>query len=270
MRKSEILPEICYNYKALSLEEIFNAFVDKQTVTGRVEKLLPEQQIVVVRLGDEIVSHMPYCEATIYPLRYPKNLTSSIPANIYSLVGKNIRVRITGIGGHFIKVSRKASMISALENIYKSELATFHIKSVEHKCAFGDVGAGIIGRMIIDEVCRTHIKSIKEYFKPNAIIPIKILEITEDKCANVSYKQTFQPYNKQEYTVGMVVRGKVCDYIRNSKNPGFYINISPQVSGIMDVKSGQKQFKYGAMVECLIRDASEHGLHLDFSKFIEV
>ena len=268
MLKSEFLPEICYKYKSLSLEDIFNAYADKQTVTGHVEKLLPEEKKVVVRLGDDIVAHMPYSEATIYPLRYSENLASPIPTNVFSLIGKNIRVKVTRLNGPFITVSRKANMLTAFEHTCKCDLATFHIVRIDRKCAFGDIGAGIIGRIIIDEVCRTHIKYITEYLHKNDVIQVRILERTEDNYFNASYRRACKPYNKDDYTVGMLVTGKVCDYVRDSKKPGFYVNIAPQVSGIMNVKSGQHHFRYGTMVECYVRNASEQGLHLEFSKMI--
>ena len=138
MENTTFLPEICYPHKSLSLEEIFIAYADKQSVTGYVEKLIPEEEIVVVRLNSEIVAYMPYSEATMYPLRSSEKVNSKIPTNVYFLLGKNIRVKITRLGGKFITVSRKASMLEAFAHLCKCDRATFHITHLERKSAFGE------------------------------------------------------------------------------------------------------------------------------------
>ncbi len=264
MEKHQFLPEACYKYVPLSLEDVFNAYVDKQAITVHVEKLLPEKKIVVVRLNDELVAHMPYSEATIYDLHYSEKNPSPIPTNVFTLTGKNIRVKVIRLNGPFITVSRKANMLQAFENLCQSTKATFHIKSIGRKYAFGDVGAGIIGRVIIDEVCRTHIKSVREYLRKNDIVDVAILTRTPNNYFDLSYKNTCPPYNKKDYEIGMRLVGKVCDHVHNTKKPGYYVRISPQVSGIMNARSGQPFFKYGTMVECYVSNASDQGLHLEF------
>lgn len=269
MENTSFLPEICYQYKSLTLEDIFIAYADKQSVTGYVESLIEAEQKVVVRLGHDIIAHMPYVESTMYPLRKSDSLFSSIPTNVYSLVGKNIRVKIIRLNGKFITVSRKASMLEAFEHLCNCKQSNFHVTSIARKCAFGDVGAGIIGRVIIDEICRTHIKSIREYLKKGDVIPVCILARNADNYFDLSYKLACAPYIMSDYYVGMTVVGKVCDFVHGAQRPGFYVNIAPQVSGIMNVSNVHRKLKYGTKVQCFVTGISNSGLHLQFSKILD-
>lgn len=268
MLKSEILPEICYEYNSLSFKDVFNAYVKNESVTGHVEKLLPDEEKVVVRLGDNITAYMPYSETTMYPLRYSAKVQSSIPKNIFFLVGQKIRVKVTSVSGTIVTVSRKDNMLAAFEHLCKCKRATFHVSSLEPKYAYGDIGDGIIGRIVIEEVSRTHIKSVKEYLSKSDIVEVSIINHNDDNYFNASYKQACKPYNKADYTVGMTVTGKICDPLSGAKTPGFYVSINPQVSGIINLKAGQPIFKYGTKVECIVTGASDNGLHLKFSKVI--
>ena len=266
MENHEFLPEACYKYAPLSLEDIFNAYVDKLSITVHVEKLMPEKKIVVVRLNDELTAHMPYSEITIYDLHYSEKSSVPIPTNVFTLLGKNIRVKVIKLNGPFITVSRKANMLQAFEHLCKSDKATFYVKSISKKFALGDVGAGIIGRVVIAEICRTHIKSVREYLKKHDVVEVAILARAQNNYFDLSCKQAAKPYNKEDYEIGMRLVGKVCDHLRDAKQPGYYVHISPQVSGIMNARRDQPFFKYGTMVECYVSKASDQGLHLEFVK----
>lgn len=263
MKKAKILPEICYEYTPLSLEEIFKAYQNNDSVTGYVEQLLVDEQIVVVRLGVDILAHMPFSEATIYPIVSKK----PIPANIACINRKKIRVKIRGISKYPVTVSRKDNMAEAFELLSSCELAKLHVTSTKKLTAFGDIGCGILAHVYSNEICRTHIQSAEEYFNPGDLVDVAIIRGHINYQFDVSYKRTFEPYNPEDYAIGMTVRGKVRDWFQGPNCPGFYVSLTPQVSGIMNARNTLPDIKYGTDVVCTVSGVGAKGLHLEFSRF---
>ena len=268
MHTCEILPEVCYEYRSLSLEDVFIAYADKITVTGYVEEILLHEQIVSVRLGDNFIAHMPFSEATIYPIVYNPNSNNTIPEEIAYLYRKNIRIKITRLNGNFITVSRKASMLEAFSHLKSLKFATLHVTNTKHFTVFGDIGCGVKATISNNEICRTHIRSVREYLNTGDIIKVAVMDVDDANHFILSYKNTFTPYNTDDYYIGMTIQGKVGDWFKHHKQAGFYINITPQVSGIMNARSDIPYLKYGRIVECKVTGIGKRGLHLEFLRLV--
>lgn len=264
---NEIKPEFHHDFALLTHEEIVEAHKNGCTVTGFVEKVIADKQVLEVRLGIGLVAILPFAEATIYPLRYSKKKASLLPTNIRCLIKRKIRVKITEVNGDFIAVSRKQNMLEALEYIRNIKRTPMYITNVIPKSVFGDIGEGIVGKIIINEVCRSHIKNVREYLSKGQTIDVVILEADDEQRFNVSYRQAFKPYCQEDYSTGMVVRGRIGDWINITDTSHYYVNIAPQVSGILTIKA-HKHLEYGTNVECIVTGTCEKGLYLELAKLL--
>ena len=259
-----IKPEICYDYTPLTLDEVKHAHDRGETITGIVESISAETKEIMVKLGKDIMAKIPFDEATIYPLRYSKNAQSSIPSNIYFLLHHKIRAKVTSITQDDIILSRKKNMEEALHEVKKLPVAKMHITDIIPKTAFGDIGEGITGKLFINDVCMCHIRSVRDYFKRGQIIDVAVMNCDSDNQFAVSYKQTFDPYKKEDYKVGEQLICKVGDYIQVAATSKYYANVTPQVRGILFIDQ-RVHLNYGSEVNCVVTGATDKGLYLELA-----
>lgn len=132
---TDIRPEICHDFVPLTRDYVASAYATGTTVTGFVERILPEQKVLVVKLGDGIMGILPFTEVTMYPLRYSRRNTSNIPTNIRCLMSKKIRVKITKISGSEIILSRKQNMLEAYDTLLNTKTTSMYITEVIEKSA---------------------------------------------------------------------------------------------------------------------------------------
>ena len=254
----KLMPEHDYSFNLLTREEI----TEGSAITGFVEKILPDKKIVRVRLGIGLVADMPFSETTIYPLRYSTKRESAIPSNIWCLLKKRIRVKVIKITPDEIFVSRKQNMQDAFEKLQNITSTKMYITEVIPKTAFGDIGDGIVGKILINNVCRCHIQSVRDYLHRGQSIDVVIMSTDAEQRFNVSYKDACKPYNPDDYKVGMTIVGKIGNWIKVTKVSEYYVNISPQVSGILNINK-HMHLDYGTDVECLITGVGDKGLFLE-------
>lgn len=263
MLKSQIFPESYYEFKLLSFEQIKRAYSECKTITGYVEALLTDKKELIVKLGDGIIGHLPFSEVTIYPHTYSKNPSRTLPVQICTLLHKKIRVKVTHIDENTITLSRKANMEEAHEYIKTCSSVLFHITSIIPSIAFGDIGDGINARLHILEVCKARLKSITEYFHRNDMVWVKVKSFDSKKGFCLSYKDTFAPYCPDNFHVGDVFEGKIGQPV-DTEHSGYYVDIFPNVTGIMDATILTPLLRYGDKVECYVYKADKAGLKLKF------
>lgn len=259
---TDIRPEIKHDFVPLTREYIASAYATGTTVTGFVERVLPEEKVVEVKLGDDIMGILPFTEVTMYPLRYSRRNKSNIPTNIRCLISKKIRVKITRITGDEITLSRKQNMVEAYYKLLNMKTASMYITEVIEKSAFGDIGEGLTGKILINEVCRTHIRHVKQRLSIGQIIDVAILGIDSEKCFSASYRQTFTPFCKEDYPVGTAITGTVGDWIVVADISKYFMEITPQVAGILIINKHQ-HLKHGTKMACIVTGANERGLYLE-------
>ncbi len=259
----KIKPEIYHDYTSLSMQNIQEAMYTNSTVTGFVESISAEEKALNVRLGSRIIAKMPYYEATIYPLRYSKKTNTHIPTNVCCLLRQKIRVKVTNICGSTITVSRKKNMREALTKFDKMDIIPAYITGVINRTVFADCGEGIMGVIYINDICKCHIRSAFEYFQQHQSIHAAVLGVDSEGRVNLSYRQTFQAYSPDDYPVGTSIECKVGDYISDSEVPFYFVNVTPQVSGIMHCVT---PLSYGQKVECHVTGATPKGLFLKLTK----
>lgn len=259
---TEIRPEIRHTFVPLTREEIVSAYKTGTTVTGFVESISASKSVIEVRLGKGIMGIIPFSEATMYPLRYSKKHKSNVPVNIWCLSMKKVRVKITKISDDEIILSRKQNMLEAYSKLQNMKKSSMHITEVIEKSAFGDIGEGLTGKILINEVCRTHIQHVKQRLSVGQVINVAMLGVDSEKRFAASYRQMFKPFCKEDYPLGMVVTGKIGDWIQVTDASKYYVEITPQVTGILTIYK-HYHLDYGTSVECVVTGANDKGLYLE-------
>lgn len=266
--KAQIFPEVTYEFVSLSRKSIETAYEEYQTITGYVEGILADKEILRVKLGEGIFGTLPFSEVSIYPFNYnSRSKFSNIPVQVYTLLNKVIRVKVFKITDNDIILSRKANMIQALKHLKNCTTVRFHIASLGQTIAFGDIGDGICACLKSKDVCKARIRNISEYFHKGDVIWTNIVNVNYTNRFLVSYKATFAPYDPADYQVGDVYRVRVLDPVDDDIS-GYYIDAFPNVSGIMDASPDMPLFYYGERIECSVRNARPSGLKLKFLRVL--
>lgn len=270
MKKSKnILPEACYTPKNLTMAEVQKAFKTKETIVGVVKNSIPTGTEVEVRLSEELVGFMPFDETTIYPFTYSTiNPNFTMPIQILCLRGKNVCVKVKSITDGKIILSRKDNMFEAFEHISLQATLPFNVTGLRTKAVYGDVGHGIAAKIYLTDLCKCRIRSVSEICKVGDSFVVSVLGFDELKRLTVSYKNTFPEYNPNNYKNGDIVTGTINEPVDNNFT-GLFVNVSPQVVGILDYHSWHPALHYGDVVECVVSKASAKGLRLRFLKVLE-
>lgn len=266
--KKTYLPEACCKFENLCFKDVKKALSKHQTVVGFVESINETEEYLLVRLGSDLFAYMPFSETTIYPFTYPKsNPRIQIPHAITSLRNKVICAKVKCINGKTITLSRKDNMLETYEAIKDKNDIIFNVTAVDAKLVFGDIGQGIQAKIIVSELCKSRIRYASEFCKVGQNMFVKVLNFDELKRANVSYKRTFPKYDKEQFSSGQVITGRVNEAVDKNLS-GFYITVSPQVVGILDYYPWHPILHYGDTVECIVRKSSDKGLRLRFLRVI--
>lgn len=259
---NSILPEMLYNTENLNFNDVEEALLSNKTIVGRVQSLSEDTQELLVEIGDNLIAFLPFNEVTIYPLTYSKKYSEPhSPLQVTSLKNKIICTKVKEIINGKIILSRKENMIEAYTSIKNEKMLPFNVTSINKTSVFGDVGYGIHAKIHISDLCKCRIRSATEICNVGDCFYVSVMDFDEFQRVNVSYKETFPKYDPTVFKAGDIITGTVNEAI-NSPNTGHYINIAPQVSGILDHKSWHPTLQYGDTVECIISKVSPKGLHL--------
>ncbi len=267
MSKSKIFPESYYTFNDLSYEELLNAFNNNLTVLGFVEKICTDSGELLIKFGEGLFGRLPFDEVTIYPFSYSSNPNRPLPIQICTLLHKNVRVKITQCDGNNIKLSRKSNMLEAYEHLKDCSSVLFNITNTTLSMAFGDIGDGIVACMHIKEVCKTRIKNISEYFHPKDNVWVNVLSYDNLRQFRVSYKSTFPAYKPEDFHHGDVYKAKICNPLDKERS-AYFVEISPNITGIMTTTELTPLLKYGDFIECRVRRADPRGLKLQFIRLM--
>ena len=265
---SKILPEACCDTrKYLSFEQCIVSYKENQTVCGTVVSYNNEEEYLTVRLGCELFAKLPYSEVSIYPLKYSTNPEYKLPFQIYLILNKRISAKILSIKGDEIILSRKNNMLEAFEELKKYTYLHFYVTSVTQSDVFGDVGAGISARIPRCKLCKSRIRSAEEVVCVGNNLLVKVFSYDyENMRFTVSYKDTFDKYNPNLYHSGEKITCIVNEVVDDSAT-GYFVNVTPQVVGIVDNLYDMPKLNYGDKIDCIVTRATKKGLHLRFSNF---
>lgn len=268
-RLNEFLPEGCYEPKNLSMDDAKEAFSQGKTVIGRVLEIDENEQVISVRLGDDLIAKLPFSDATIYPYTYSKTHPDlSIPFQIACLVGKVICTKISNIKDDIIILSRKRSMLEAFDAVQGKDILPFLVTDARTAHVYGDVGYGLQARIFVKDLCKSRLLSTSEICQKGDCLFVKRIDIDDSKRFNVSYKETFPKYNPMNYNRGDTLTVRISNPVDNTFS-GFFVYVTPQVCGILDYNPNLPFLRYGDTVECMVSRAVPGGLHLKFIRLVE-
>ena len=267
MKKDYSIPEHTQVIdKNMSINELNLCMKDNTYVVGFVENIDSDKRILDVHLGNNIFGILPFDEATIYPLKYKEN--QNYPVQIFSLLNKKICVKVTSVENGKILLSRKANQIDAYNYLSNLDTFTFHITNIYGRMTFGDVGCGVLGVLYINELCKSRIRDPHEILSSNSNIIVKKIDCDDERDYQftVSYKQAFPEYDQKDFPLHTVVEGFFNEPVDDLYS-GYYVYISPQVTGICDRPTGVIGFEYGKRAIFNIRGYHKQGLKLEFLEF---
>ena len=265
--KSCLLPESQYSFRTLTLNDIKNAYEKNLSITGIVDELSEDDPELIVDFGG-ISAHLPVSEVTVYDFIYPLDKSKSIPIQIYTILGKKIRVKVTSMEDNKIYVSRKANLIAASDYLNNCEISNCQVTSLTSKYAFCDAGDGICSIIRITDICKTRIKNVSEYFHVGDCFSVKIIGADNKRRFLLSYKDMYKKYSKDDYKIGDCVSCTVKSPVENTPD-GLYVSITPQVCGILNVKPWNPTLNYGDNIEASIVKVKDQGLKLKFIKKVD-
>ena len=82
----------------------------------------------------------------------------------------------------------------------------------------------------------------------------------------MSYKEMFEHYNPENYKPNDGIWCTVNEPV-DETHSGYYVAITPQINGIMDVKNSDPILPYGRKVFARVKSANENGVKLYFIGF---
>lgn len=263
--KSKLKPEVDYDYIPLSSFEIEEAYQNKRTITCYVLSADISNREVKVKLGTNLVGYIPFDSFTIEELTYSKNYTSPTPLQISCLVGKKVRAKIVSYGNGKIILSRKNNMEIAKKKLLKCSCAKMYVKNVTPSTVYGDIGDGISAVLPNYNISASYVENVSEFFHIGDEVWLQIKKNPDDDNRSfiMSYKDLFTPYRLDDYKTGEIILVKVINSVDNNFN-GYYVEITPQVKGIMDVTNDLDILKKGSYCYAKIKIATPKGLKLNF------
>lgn len=253
-------PEALGKFFNLDRKQLFEAFKSNKTITGFVTEINESEQVLMVNLGHKHIARLPFEEASIYPYTY--NNRFSLPTQIYTLVNRNIQVKLTEFDPYNgrIFVSRKQNMEIALKyfsSLRKYTLVKGYVTHTTGVHAFIDIGAGIIGTVFIREASVFKISNITDVFQKNTETSIRILSKNENGYFSLSTKD----YRKAELKkfIGQEMVATIDSPIPNSDICGYFVHVSPTLKGIVNVSKGI-HLDPGTLVRVRVYNYSKRGL----------
>lgn len=251
----------CHVDPAMTRFDIEIAYQTNCTITGKVIDYNVDNQTLEVDLGNKIIGILPWEEVTIYDLTYPMlDEVASIPRQVISILYKNIRVKVTGVDGDYILLSRKKNMLEAYEEILVSSNRIFQgvIVGKYRAGVFFDIGEGITAFCHVTEFSVTRIENIGAWVSLGEQHIVQLLdEDTTDnykfRCSRKSLCSTKNMYDA--FKPGQIVIVKVSQPVYQCGIlSGYFVELNPTVSGIADIFDEKHALRAGDNVTAVIKN----------------
>lgn len=259
---ANLKPESKKAFANLKRSELYKAFSSNKTITGFVTSIDQQNEVLNVHIGSYHMASLPFSEATIYDFTY--NDRHDLPVEIYTLLNKPVQVKITKFEPEngIMFVSRKKNMLEVYEYVdslpkYSSVQGT--VTRVTNTMAFIDIGAGVTGTVYISEASVFRTSRISDILPVRTQSEFKVLGKCENKYFMLSNKELGRE-DLRKY-VGQEFLATVDAPVRNNTTRGYFVHITPQLKGIMDVPK-DIYLEQGAQVWVLVHNYSRRGLKL--------
>lgn len=259
MENNNFLPESKY---CLDPEMDRSKLKPGDVVTGWVSKFDYGTNSLTVELGNNLIATMPIEESTIYKIYRPGG--TFISANVYLLIGKNIRAEVISIDDGKIIISRKQHMEKAVEllkdqTVVSDAVVTSYFNRIY---LFVDIGAGVLALIKSKELYPCYFTDIKETgIKPGDSFDVIISYDNDTQRFTASRLQALTPF-VEVLNPGDIVQAKVFDakefYVNDRGNTiySYYVAIMDNYPGILDSPIPISQ---GTMVTIVIKSLSKKG-----------
>lgn len=138
-------------------------------------------------------------------------------------------------------LSREKAQRMCIENYVETltvgDVVPASITHLETFGAFADIGCGVVALMPIDAISVSRIEHPKERFKVGMDIKA-VIKSKENGRISLSHKELLGTWeqNAQLFTVGETVSG----IVRSVENYGAFVELSPNLAGLAEVKEGVK------------------------------
>ena len=259
-RKSTLKVETDYKMNnSITFNEIVQAYNTGATLTGKPIDYSLNSKCLIIDLGGGITADMPFNEVCIEELKY---INEELPEQAYQALKKDVlRFKVLKIDESKIILSRRANLVESFKKISKmNQKKVFNavITNTENFGVFCDIGEGLTALCPVNEISRTRIDA-KTWLPIGSRVKVKITKAIPEKMQfKCSIKKAY-PSNyaeiKPKSKIYVRLGQKITD--RTGKVSGFYVEVTPSISGIADVKPDCKQIhrdlKTGDVVRVYIR-----------------
>jgi len=263
MHQTTYLPESTYTIDpSIDYRKLESLYIHNSSVSGIVTRLDQNKKLLEVSINENLTAKMNFSDATIYPIY---NDNGELSPNVYRLVGKKIRAKITDFYTNDIFLSRKENMLEALKHIKtKTIFNSARIVGFSRMCAFIDVGEGIIGKSYGKDFSIVIYKDIHDLgLKIGDIIPVKVIEFFENDNRFELSRVDVLPSHYDYFTPGDVLTCKVFGNVENDPHQeGYFVLIDSTFCGIVD--SPNVKLDYGDLIIATVKKLKDDGLKLNF------
>ena len=252
--KKKIIPEDCYKRTNMFTAEDISVGT---AVVGQAVRFDVQNRQVVVDLGYPWVGIIPEDEITIYKFTYPIGV--NVPKQVTSVIGSQVRAIITDIVDEYtLKLSRKASMLEAWEEIQEGERYLAYAKKNIGSGCFIDIGNGITTLIPKKEISYNRMTDINIWIKKGDTTKIIVLSKECDGYKiQISRKQAYS--NIKDVDRDLNIDDVVTARIGQKTDGGYFCEVTPGITGILDT---EYTYKEGDNVTVYIKKIGENGLKL--------
>lgn len=247
----------------LTQKDIEEAYRSGEPLTGKVISYDEVNETVDVYLGNDIIGVLPWSEATIYDFNY-YNLTelNDIPRQIIGILYKKVRVKVIGFSNNNIYLSRKKNMLEALQDIIKNPTQIFDgvVTGKYRYGVFYDIGEGITAFCHMNDFSSTRISNFGTWVsigEQHRVI-INGLNLNDNFKINCSRKDACSSEKGYDYfKPNQIVRVRISDPVYQGKKiTGYFAEVNPRVSGIVDIINESHSLRAGDFVTALIKSVN--------------
>lgn len=177
---------------------------------------------------------------------HPSISGSDRDISVLSLVGKQIcftvrSIEITPSGKPLLHLSRLEAQKQAfrwlLENASPGQVLPGRVTHLASFGAFVDIGCGVIALLPLDRISFSRISHPRERFAPGQDILVTVREVDEEKLRfSLGHRELLGTWlqNAAAFAPGDTVPG----IIRSTTDFGLFIELTPNLSGLADLRPG--------------------------------
>ena len=251
-----------------TMEDVMEAYLQNQTLTGKVTYIHYASKTLQVILGEGILAVMPWSEATIYKFSYKSEKMPTLPTQISTLLYRKVRVKVKEIlEDGTIVVSRKENMLKALEEVkftWEEETYQAVVTGKYPSGIFMDIGEGLIAFCHVSEIsmCRVNVDT---WVKKGETYSVKIVDVSD---AEDNYRMNCSIRKANNTTIddfkeGQIVNVRISNPVYNGYTiSGYFAELSPNITGIADIRYEEANIREGELVYAIINriKSNEDGL----------